>query len=126
MEARFNSEFIILKRLAEQKAPIMLELIEANVEGLLGQEWYQLEGSVEILQPFDEATTQLSSETLPALSILIPVLKGLNHGLEKIISKKKTGANFARQVVKTLKARFPDFSDDCIDNCCLTHNIRLQ
>ncbi|KAJ8896003.1 hypothetical protein PR048_001344 [Dryococelus australis] len=58
---RWNSEYHMMERLLEQRK-------------LLLSEWSLVAGIVKILQPIDQATTQLCSDEYPSLSFKIPLI----------------------------------------------------
>jgi hypothetical protein len=66
---------------------------------------------VNILQPIGQTCTELSGESYPTLSMVIPLTSSIQTLLENYIKTtgKGSGLAFAKQLLKAIKARFPNY-----------------
>ena len=72
----------MLKRLVEQRKAISAANAEANSPfDLTPTQWKLAEKVIKILQPFEEATEDLSSET-SSVALFIPIVNSLNRLLQ--------------------------------------------
>ncbi|RNA21089.1 zinc finger BED domain-containing 1-like [Brachionus plicatilis] len=84
---RWNSTFLMLKRIFQQKGPINDALRDRKLNNkyeyliLNENEIITLKDSVCILKPFSDATTELSGVNYPTISIVIPILLSLRYKL---------------------------------------------
>lgn len=82
VETRWNSEFYMLRRLVEQQQVVSADISkEGKIENLTTPEWALAGGLVEILEPLEIATRQLSQEASPTISLVIPMLFSIKHSL---------------------------------------------
>lgn len=74
VSTRWNSEYFMLNCLVENQRPIVADLAEFN-EGLMLQnnDWKIVKRLVSVLQPFAEATAEISGEIYSTLSSKIPI-----------------------------------------------------
>jgi len=73
VETRWNSSYIMLERLIEQKRAVDLFSVEqGGISTLSASEWELAERIVHILQPFYAATLELSSDD-SCISIIVPL-----------------------------------------------------
>ncbi|KAH7946295.1 hypothetical protein HPB49_022830 [Dermacentor silvarum] len=68
----WNTKYAMTERLAELRAPISVELCESDVDNFNSKEWKLLAAVVKVLQPLDQATTELCADCYPTLSQVIP------------------------------------------------------
>lgn len=74
VETRWNSTFLMLQRLVEQrKAIIMFSIDHGGYDSLTAAEWKLADRLVSLLQPFYEATLEISSDDA-ATSLVIPII----------------------------------------------------
>ena len=105
---RWNSEYSMLARLLLHKISVSAVLVDVpGIRNLAGHEWILVDSYVKLLQPFDEATTQACSDTLPTLSAVIPIIHGLTNYLDNYLRSESHGKEFARGLASALKSRFP-------------------
>jgi zinc finger BED domain-containing protein 1 (E3 SUMO-protein ligase ZBED1) len=78
---RWNSSFLMIERLLEQRWPISAVLSDSAVtdvgkryQDLKTEDWKLLEGLTAVLSPFKAATQFLSGDLYVSLSCLIPVI----------------------------------------------------
>ena len=115
VSTRWNSDYYMIQRLMEEKAPLSAEVaLTGKVENLTTNEWKLAEGYVKILTPFEQASRELCSESYPTLSMKIPALHGLHQKLQGFISdiaNRGFGISLARTLVANLERRFPSFKE---------------
>ncbi|KAH9381826.1 hypothetical protein HPB48_023121 [Haemaphysalis longicornis] len=106
---RWNSEHAMMSRLLELRTAISAELSESDsVENLSSAEWKLMAGLVSVLEPIQQATTELSAATYPTLSQVIPLLECTEITLKEYISQANVAASFAGSLLRSLKTRFVD------------------
>lgn len=86
---RWNSTFFMIQRLLRIKVPLSaaLALLDNPPPGLNSDEWFVLEDCVSVLEPIEKISTTLSGDSYPTLSIIIPLVRGLQHSIVKKILK---------------------------------------
>ncbi|KAJ8869562.1 hypothetical protein PR048_028553 [Dryococelus australis] len=106
----------MLKRLLEMQAALSAEMASpkntSDVQMLAPQEWRHMSGLVEILQPLADAREELSGDSCPTLSMVIPILHCLESHLTRCIQHKTEGIMFARNFLKALKSKFGIYKED--------------
>ncbi|KAH7977182.1 hypothetical protein HPB51_026968 [Rhipicephalus microplus] len=104
---RWNSEYAMIERLVELRAPISVELCDLDVDTLSSREWKLMAVAVKVLQPLDQATTELCADRYPTLSQVIPLVHCAQVVLHKHASQGEEAASFARSLLRSLAARSP-------------------
>ncbi|XP_063235837.1 zinc finger BED domain-containing protein 4-like [Bacillus rossius redtenbacheri] len=84
VETRWDSVYIMLERLQEQKESISADLPNTVKDSLTTQEWRLIEGYVTILKPLFLATKELCREDSPTISIVRPLLFSIEGYLKKL------------------------------------------
>ncbi|KAG0409789.1 hypothetical protein HPB47_013098 [Ixodes persulcatus] len=105
---RWNSEYAMMERLVELRAPISLELCESDVDNLSSREWKLMAAAVKVLQPLDQATTELCADRYPTLSQVIPLVHCTEVVLREHVREGEEAASFARSLLRSIATRFPD------------------
>ncbi|KAG0437759.1 hypothetical protein HPB47_017298 [Ixodes persulcatus] len=106
---RWNSEHAMMSRLLELRTAISAELSASDsVENLSSAEWKRMAWLVSVLQPIQQATTELSATKYPTLSQVIPLLECTEITLKEYISEANEVASFAISLLRSLKTRFVD------------------
>ena len=82
---RWNSTYYMLRRLLEQKAAITVMCASSTGPriSLSASEWCVMKELVQILQPLEEATRELSTEQRVSCSKVIPLLNAMLFELRK-------------------------------------------
>jgi len=109
IDIRWNSIYLMLERILEQKSAITLDLQNIKKNGFVPRDWKLIEGYVEVLKPIFEATKELCQEKIPTLSMVNPILCTVETKLKNFISKNNdliSGISFARSVHKSMNTRF--------------------
>lgn len=104
---RWNSEYAMMERLVELCAPISLKLCESDVYNLSSREWKLMAAAVKVLQPQDQATTELCADRYPTLSQVIPLVHCTEVVLREHVDEGEEAASFARSPCATLQRGFP-------------------
>ncbi|XP_063231191.1 zinc finger BED domain-containing protein 4-like [Bacillus rossius redtenbacheri] len=114
VDTRWNSEYLMLSRLLEQKQPVMADLVENGRDGLSAKDWKMAEGMVQVLQPIYDATKEMCVDRLPTLPMVIPVLIGIDSVLKKHIDASGAGSAvlFAKQLKQCVWSRFPEYKEN--------------
>jgi hypothetical protein len=82
VETRWNSTFLMLERLAEQRKALNLYSVErGNIDTLSASEWELIDRIVRVLKPFYDATLELCGDD-SCLSLVIPIITLLNAKLQ--------------------------------------------
>nr|CAD7197812.1 unnamed protein product [Timema douglasi] len=128
VETRWSSEYCMLQRLVEMKGPIAAELAQSehNIEPLTNADWAQAKGVLEVLEPLAQATKEISGDSYPTSSMVIPILHCLSSHLNSRIQRQEEGMTFARSLLKTLKSRFPLHEEDEIFRLSMLTDPRFK
>nr|CAD7425347.1 unnamed protein product [Timema monikensis] len=91
VETRWSSEYCMLQRLVEMKGPIAAELAQSehNIEPLTNADWAQAKGVLEVLEPLAQATKEISGDSYPTSSMVIPILHCLSSHLNSRIQRQE-------------------------------------
>nr|XP_055059808.1 E3 SUMO-protein ligase ZBED1-like [Misgurnus anguillicaudatus] len=84
---RWNSTFYMLQRMLQIKEPLVstLAIVNPTMPTLTLQEWENVKEACDVLQPFEEITTEMSSESFVTGSKAILIARGL----QRFISHKQ-------------------------------------
>jgi len=116
VETRWNSVFLMLERIIEQKEAIVLDLQNwvKDIDITVG-EWKLINGYVEILEPVLEATKEFSQEDIPTFSMVNPIIYTIETKLNNFIVKNgntAAGLGFARSLKKSISNIFQACKND--------------
>lgn len=120
---RWNSTYMMIKRLLETKVQVNEVLRDMQIDSLLVAEWAKLEDIANLLEPFSTQTDILQTDTM-SLSYAIPSLMELQCHLQNSTCAK----SLTKVMLDDIRSRF-DFilnpqSQDFIPipaACCLLH-----
>lgn len=130
VDTRWCSELAMLERLLSLKEAVVSELAMSNadVECFTNSEWKLVEAVVSILKPFSDATEESCSDTYPTSSMIIPIIHCLEVTLVRYVTKNTfdAGVQFARNLHKTLKSRFPMYKSDRVNALCTLVDPRFK
>lgn len=98
VSTRWNSKLILMGRLLQIKAPLSAAITSfpRAPNCLTAVEWELIEDCIPLLKPFESMTTELSGEKYQTLSMVIPLIRGLQFTLGNIKLKTNSG-----QLLKT-------------------------
>ncbi|XP_025197423.1 zinc finger BED domain-containing protein 4-like [Melanaphis sacchari] len=96
IDIRWNSIYLMLERILEQKSAITLDLQNIKKNGFVPRDWKLIEGYVEVLKPIFEATKELCQEKIPTLSMVNPIL----YPRFKIVMLEPHEVDAAKEILK--------------------------
>ncbi|KAK9525412.1 hypothetical protein VZT92_016124 [Zoarces viviparus] len=87
VETRWNSTYLMLQRLVEQREPVGAALagLQHDIPFLTAEEFNIVGGCLSLLSPFYDATVELSAEENVSASKVVPLVKMLEHTLQEEI-----------------------------------------
>ncbi|KAL5246419.1 hypothetical protein ACI65C_013827 [Semiaphis heraclei] len=87
VSTRWNSCLIMVERLIEIKNPISAAMssLRRAPNCLTATEWDLIADCAPILKPFEHMTSEFSGEKYPTLSLVIPLIRGLQYTVKNII-----------------------------------------
>ncbi|XP_071051249.1 E3 SUMO-protein ligase ZBED1-like [Onthophagus taurus] len=102
VSTRWNSCLTMMQRLEELKVPLSAAM--SNLPGspslLSSEDWALIKDCICILKPIEAMTSELSGEKYITLSIIIPLIRGVQHAVENAQPITSTG--------KVLQTNFHD------------------
>lgn len=103
VETRWNSTFYMLSRLLEQKDCVVASLsaLGSNIEIPRSHDWTVLSGVLEVLQPFEIITKELSTDLRTSISKIIPINRQLHHILNTF-QHSETLMDVTKQLAKNM------------------------
>ncbi|GBP12136.1 Zinc finger BED domain-containing protein 4 [Eumeta japonica] len=111
---RWNSTFYMFERFLKIKDVLSLYANNNNIESILPEEWKIIECCLEVLQPFEEATREMSS-SWAIISSVSPILQMLLKKIDDYLTKPRE-SDAIRLAVSNLKsqfsAKFSSFDDN--------------
>jgi len=112
---RWNSQCVMLERLLEQRDAVSLVLASVpTVKNLSAQQWSTAAELTSTLRPFLEVTTLMSGASYPTISMIVPVVDGLQH----LLKNTAGGLDVLRSVLaRMVQDKFGDVFDD--DQLCV-------
>lgn len=83
----------MIERQIEIKNPISAAIssLRRAPNGLTATEWDLMEDYAPILKPFEYITSELSREKYPTLSLIIPLIRGLQYTVKNIKPETSAG-----------------------------------
>jgi hypothetical protein len=104
---RWNSSFIMMERLVNIKAPLSatMSTLPRASNYLNASEREIVLDCTHILKPFQIMTAELSSEKYPTLSVVIPLIRGLQHILRNLKTKTDIGEVFRNMLMDIVSRR---------------------
>lgn len=105
---RWNSSLIMMERLVNIKAPLSatMSTLPQAPNYLNESEWEIILDSTHILKPFQIMTAELlSGEKYPTLSVVIPLIRGLQHNLRNLKTKTDIGDVFRNMLMGIVSRR---------------------
>ena len=95
---RWNSQLIMFRRLIEVRASLTKTLTDLNKTflQLTEHEWNILGDAVQILDPFELITKELSGEKFVTASLIIPLIEGLSFAIKSSMPKTDVGRSLKK------------------------------
>lgn len=99
----------MLSHLMQLKAVVCLELAtsETTVPNQTSKEWKAVAGLVKALEPMTLTTKDLMGHKYITLSSVVPLLNGTQMDLNECIAADDDTSEFARNLLKSMRTRFP-------------------
>lgn len=84
VSTRWNSSLTMIERLLKIKIPLTASMssLPRAPNCLNASEWEIISDCIKILKPFENITSELSGENYPTLSLVIPLIRGLQYMLK--------------------------------------------
>lgn len=108
VSTRWNSSFIMIERLLEIREPLSVAMsyLPNAPEPLDASEWVFLKECVEVLEPLHTMTEEMSGEKYPTLSMVIPLLRSIQHALKNTPTNTDVGLYLKTQLIEIISRRF--------------------
>lgn len=105
---RWNSVLIMMERLLEIKDPLCLTV--SRLQKLAdvffdATEWQILQDCVKILKPAEELTKILSAESYCTISMVIPLIRGMQSSLRSIVAETEIGEKLKNTLIEITTRR---------------------
>ncbi|KAL4141547.1 hypothetical protein QTP88_004172 [Uroleucon formosanum] len=117
VNTRWNSIYLMLQRMLEQKDAILIDLPKIKKRQLLfARNWNMIEGYVILLKPVFEATKELSREDTPILSMVLPIIYTIEAKLNLFLTSttQNPGTCFAENLLRSMCKRFDVYKENKI------------
>lgn len=116
VSTRWNSCLIMMERLIKMKDPLCVAVtnLPRAPEFLDASDWAILTDCVLLLKPLESMTTELSGEKYVTMSLVIPLIRGLQHTLKNMSPKSDSGAVLKRNLLDVISKRFGLFETNKI------------
>ena len=112
VKTRWNSTLIMLRSLLDLKQPVDDALTLLKPESKLNViEWDEVAELVFLLSPFDEITTNLSSQHYPSVSKVIPAVRLMKQTLQDVIPTFASVDRLKKDILSGLSSRFQGLED---------------
>lgn len=128
VSTRWNSKLILMERLLQIKAPLSAAItsLPRAPNGLTAVEWELIEDCIPLLKPFESMTTELSGEKYPTLSMVIPLIRGLQFTLGNIKPKTNPGQLLKTALSNSISRRLGSLEGDKISSKSTFMDPRLK
>ncbi|KAM8831632.1 E3 SUMO-protein ligase ZBED1-like [Spinachia spinachia] len=109
VETRWNSTYLMLQRLVEQREPVGAALagLHHDIPFLTAEEFHTVGGCLSLLSPFHDATVELSAEQNVSASKVVPLVKMLEQTLQEEMTKPAAAAalEMGDQLIRHLREK---------------------
>ncbi|XP_063366204.1 zinc finger BED domain-containing protein 4-like [Cydia splendana] len=113
VETRWNSTYLMLSRLIEQKNAINLYRVErGSINEINNEEWTTMQDAVSVLECFYEATLDMSSDA-SCVSLVIPLVAMLSGKLASTSGQSQ----FVASADTAMSADIENNESDALQNC---------
>ncbi|XP_008178492.1 zinc finger BED domain-containing protein 4-like [Acyrthosiphon pisum] len=116
VSTRWNSSLTMIERLLTIKIPLTASMssLPRDPDCLNASEWEIISDCVNILKPFENITSELSGENYPTLSLVIPLIRGLQYMLKNLITETTIGNEFKNKLIDVVVRRLDHLEKDKI------------
>ncbi|XP_064475751.1 E3 SUMO-protein ligase ZBED1-like [Ornithodoros turicata] len=121
---RWNSQFVMFSRLLQLREAVSVELATSNssIDCFTSTQWRLVSDIVDVLQPFYDATVEVSADRYPTLSILTPIV----FGLMECVSQLQHESTLAKCLFKCMRARFVGYELDEVAHMAMFLDPRFR
>ncbi|KAE9521467.1 hypothetical protein AGLY_018141 [Aphis glycines] len=115
VNTRWNSIYLMLQRMLEQKDAILIDLPKIKKGQLLfARDWNMIESYVILLKPVFEATKELSREDTPTLSMVLPIICTIEAKLNLFLTSmtQNPGTCFTENLLRSMCKRFDVYKEN--------------
>ncbi|XP_022165454.1 zinc finger BED domain-containing protein 1-like [Myzus persicae] len=116
VRTRWNSTFLMLERLIKLKEPltIVMMTLKGAPTNLSSEEWNIIEDMIPLLRPFDKLTVELSAEHYPMISMVIPLIRGLQSSLASKNPNTQLGIFIKNRLMENTTKRFDSLEEQTL------------
>lgn len=109
-----NPYFVMLDYLLKIKDPLFLSVLHSSdaPEFLDESEWTVIENCMEILKLVNHLSNTLSTNKCPTISLIIPLIRGLQSTLKKMSVKNESTKTFRNSLLNTISKKAEEFESD--------------
>ena len=102
---RWNSVYAMIKRLIEQKRAV-IKVLNSNsvrkIQKLTNSDWINIQILVDVLKPFDEATTLMSAEKSVTISLVWPLIHNIRTNF---LAQQDTDSTLIKKFKSTVSSQ---------------------
>lgn len=116
VSTRWNSSLTMIERLLTIKIPLTASMssLPRAPDCLNASEWEVISDCVKILKPFENITSELSGENYPTISLVIPLIRGLQYMLKNLRTETTIGIEFKNKLIDVVGRRLGNLEKDKI------------
>lgn len=128
VSTRWNSTVIMARRLLHIREPICAALshFPKAPESLDASEWQVLSDCVAVLEPLETMTEELSGVKYPTLSMIIPLIRSIQHALKSLAPNTEAGTYLRNKMVDVIFHRFSGWETNGITSKATFFDPRLK
>jgi len=111
---RWNSSYYMLKRISDVRTELAIALNECTraPPSLTAEEFKAIDEILQLLEPFEVATTTISGESYVTSSLIIPLSRGISAKLISLENKLETveGQDVLKSLIKSVNERLKPYN----------------
>lgn len=113
---RWNSTLFMIERLLEIREPLSaaIAILPNAPRALDTSEWTVMMDCAQILQPIQAMTEEMSGEKYPTISMVIPLVRGVQFALNQIVPMTVEGTKLKEKLIAVVSKRFADWETNKI------------
>ncbi|XP_049302956.1 E3 SUMO-protein ligase ZBED1-like [Bactrocera dorsalis] len=111
---RWNSGLIMMERICLIKEPLsaVLTSLPSAPNFLNASEWERLRDSITVLKPIEHMTTELSAQNYPTMSLVVPIVRGLQYAIRSQQMKTMEGECLKSSLLEIISRRLGQLESD--------------
>jgi len=116
VSTRWNSSLTMIERLLIIKIPLTASMssLPRAPNCLNASEWEVISDCIKILKPFENIISELSGVNYPTLSLVIPLIRGLQYMLKNLRTETIIGNEFKNKLIDVVGRRLGNLEKDKI------------